>query len=168
MLDHLKERLVEPPRVVDIKRIPGLDRIAAEADGALRIGALATLATVASHDAVRKTHPALARACGEAASPQIRNVATIGGNVLQRPRCWYYRLESYKCVKKGGELCYAVAGENRYHVLFGGGPAYPPHPSNAAVPLVMYGASFLLDGAEGSAHGPGGRVLRAARERPDA
>jgi xanthine dehydrogenase YagS FAD-binding subunit len=149
LLDHLKEHLVEPPRVVDIKRIPGLDAVHAEPDGSLRIGTLATLARVAAHEGVRKSHPALARACGEVASPQIRNVATIGGNLLQRPRCWYYRLESYKCVKKGGDICYAVAGENRYHVLFGGGPAFPPHPSNAAVPLVAYGASFVLDGAKG-------------------
>jgi len=149
LLDHLKEHLLEPPRVVDIKRIPGLDAIKVEADGSLKIRAIATLAKVAGHEAVRKTHPALARACGEAASPQIRNVATIGGNVLQRPRCWYYRLESYKCVKKGGDVCFAVAGENRYNVIFGGGPAYPPHPSNAAVPLVAYGAAFVLDGPKG-------------------
>jgi xanthine dehydrogenase YagS FAD-binding subunit len=149
VLDHLKEHLLEPPRLVDLKRIPGLDGITVEKDGALRIGALATLAKVAGHEAVRKTHPAIALACAEAASPQIRNVATIGGNVLQRPRCWYYRLESYKCVKKGGDTCFAVAGENRYHVLFGGGPAFPPHPSSAAVPLVAYGASFVLDGAKG-------------------
>src|SRR5512134_731717 len=156
LLDHMKERLLEPPRVVDIRRIPGLDLVAAEADGSLRIGALATLAKVAAHEAVRKTHPALARACGEAASPQIRNVATIGGNVLQRPRCWYYRLESYKCVKKGGDVCFAIAGENRYHVIFGGGPAFPTHPSNAAVPLVAYGASFVLDGAKGPRTVPAG------------
>ena len=104
---------------------------------------------------MRASHPALARACGEAASPQIRNVATIGGNLLQRPRCWYYRLESYKCFKKGGDTCFAVAGENRYHVLFGGGPVFAPHPSNAAVPLVAYGASFVLDGPKG------GRVVPA-------
>ncbi len=150
LLDHLKEHLVEPPRVVDLKRIPGLDAIHAAPDGSLRIGALATLAKVSAHAGVHGTHPALARACGEAASPQVRNVATIGGNVLQRPRCWYYRLESYKCIKKGGEVCYAIAGENRYHVLFGGGPSYPPHPSNAAVPLVAYGASFVLDGPKGA------------------
>ncbi len=149
LLDHLKEHLVEPPRLVDLKTIPGLDKITVEGDGSLRIGALATLAKVAAHEGVRKSHPALARACGEAASPQIRNVATLGGNVLQRPRCWYYRLESYKCIKKGGDTCYAIAGENRYHVIFGGGPAFPPHPSNAAVPLVAYGASFVLDGPKG-------------------
>jgi xanthine dehydrogenase YagS FAD-binding subunit len=156
LVDHLKEHLVEPPRVVDLKTIPGLDRVTAEPDGSLRIGTLATLAKVAAHEGVRRTHPALARACGEAASPQVRNVATIGGNVLQRPRCWYYRLESYKCVKKGGDVCFAVAGENRYHVLFGGGPAFPPHPSNAAVPLVAYGASFVLDGPKGPRTVPAG------------
>ena len=150
LLDHLKEHLLEPPRVVDLKTIPGLDGVAVEADGALRIGPLVTLAKVAAHPAIQKTHPALARACGEAASPQIRNVATIGGNVLQRPRCWYYRLESYKCLKKGGSVCYAVGGENRYHVIFGGGPVYAPHPSNAAVALLAHGASFVIEGTKGA------------------
>ena len=156
LIDHLKEHLLEPPRVVDLKTIPGLDRIVADSDGSLRIGALATLAKVAGHEGIRRSHPALARACGEAASPQVRNVATIGGNVLQRPRCWYYRLESYKCLKKGGDVCFAEAGENRYNVIFGGGPAYPPHPSNAAVPLVAYGASFVLDGPKGARTVPAG------------
>jgi xanthine dehydrogenase YagS FAD-binding subunit len=150
LLDHLKEHLVEPARVVDLKSIPGLDKIVVEADGGLRIGPLATLARVAAHDGVRKTHAALAQACAEAASPQIRNVATVGGNVLQRPRCWYYRLESYKCLKKGGDVCFAVGGENRYHAIFGGGPSYAVHPSNAAVPLLAFGASFVLEGAQGS------------------
>ena len=150
LLDHLKERLVEPPRVVDLKSIPGLGRITAEPDGSLRIGPMATLAQVAAHAEIRKTHPALAQSCREAASPQIRNVATIGGNVLQRPRCWYYRLESYRCLKKGGDVCYAVGGENRYHVIFGGGPSYAPHPSNAAVALLAYGASFVIEGDKGA------------------
>ena len=110
VIDHLKEHLEEPPRIVDLKGIPGLGDIKVEADGALRIGALVTLADVASDPRIRRTHTALSTAAGEAASPQIRNVATIGGNVLQRPRCWYYRLEEYKCLKKGGEVCYAVGG----------------------------------------------------------
>ena len=149
VLDHVKEHLVEPPRLVDLRSIPGMDGVSAQADGSLRIGALATLAQVAAHAGLRQTHRALAQACGEAASPQIRNVATIGGNVLQRPRCWYYRLESYKCLKKGGDVCYAVGGENRYHVIFGGGPSYAAHPSNAAVALVALGPSFVLEGKKG-------------------
>jgi xanthine dehydrogenase YagS FAD-binding subunit len=166
LVDRLKEHLVEPPRVVDLKTIPGLDRISVAGDGSLRIGTLVTLAKVAAHPAIRKTHPALARACGKAASPQVRNLATIGGNVLQRPRCWYYRLESYRCIKKGGDVCFAVAGENRYNVIFGGGPAYPPHPSNAAVPLVAYGATFVLEGARGSRTVPAGEFFVLPEKDP--
>jgi xanthine dehydrogenase YagS FAD-binding subunit len=150
VIDHLKLRLLEPERIVDLKTIKGLDGISVEGDGTLRLGTLVTLAKVASHPEILEGWPALASACGEAASPQIRNVATIGGNVLQRPRCWYYRLESYKCIKKGGDVCYAIAGKNRYNVIFGGGPAYPPHASSAAVPLVAYGATFVLEGPNGS------------------
>src|SRR4029453_6454499 len=73
---------------------------------------------------------------------------TIGGNVLQRPRCWYYRLESYRCLKKGGDVCYAVGGEARNHVIFGGEPSYAPHPSNAAVALLALGASCVLEGRQ--------------------
>ena len=135
VIDHLKEHLEEPPRIVDLKSIPGLSEIKVEADGSLRIGALVKLADLAEDARVKKTHTALAMAAGETASPQVRNVATMAGSVLQRPRCWYYRLEEYKCLKKGGEVCYAVGGENRYHVIFGGGPSYAAHPSNTAVAL---------------------------------
>ena len=150
LIDHLKEHLVEPPRVVDIKTIPGLDKITAvwRRLAAHRRPRDAREGGGAARRSGRPTPPSPAPA-REAASPQVRNVATIGGNVLQRPRCWYYRLESYKCVKKGGDVCFAVAGENRYNVIFGGGPAFPAHPSNAAVPLVAYGASFVLDGPKG-------------------
>lgn len=150
LIDHLKERLESPPRIVDLKGIPGLADIKVEPDGTLRIGALVKLADLASHAVVKKTHTALAMAALETASPQVRNVATLGGNVLQRPRCWYYRLEEYQCLKKGGEVCYAVGGENRYHVIFGGGPSYAVHPSNTAVALVALGASFVFDGPKGA------------------
>ncbi|MBK5256857.1 MAG: xanthine dehydrogenase family protein subunit M [Vicinamibacteria bacterium] len=149
VIDHLKEHLAEPPRIVDLKSIPGLSEIKVEADGSLRIGALVKLADLAADERVKKTHAALAIAAGETASPQVRNVATMGGSVLQRPRCWYYRLEEYQCLKKGGEVCYAVGGENRYHVIFGGGPSYAVHPSNSAVALVALGASFVFDGPKG-------------------
>ena len=150
LLDHLKEHLSEPPRIVDLKAIPGLNAIAEEADGSLRIGPLVTLAQIAAHPAVLATHAALAQACGEAASPQIRNVATLGGNLLQRPRCWYYRLESYRCLKKGGDICFAVGGQNRYHTILGDGPCNAPHPSNAAVALVALGASLTLASRQGA------------------
>jgi len=150
LLDHLKEHLSEPPRIVDLKAIPGLNAIHVEPDGAVRIGPLVTLAQLAVHPAVRATHAALAQACGEAASPQIRNVATIGGNLLQRPRCWYYRLEAYRCLKKGGDICFAVGGENRYHTIFGAGPCNAPHPSNAAVALSALGATLVFQSHRGT------------------
>jgi len=159
VIDHLKQHLIAPDRLVDLKSISGMDEIDVDRDGTLKIGALVTLAKVAAHDDIRESFPALAHACGEAASPQIRNVATIGGNVLQRPRCWYYRLESYRCIKKGGDTCFAIAGMNRYNVIFGGGPAYPPHPSSAAVALVAYGASFVLEGPEGTRTVPAGEFF---------
>jgi xanthine dehydrogenase YagS FAD-binding subunit len=108
------------------------------------------MARIASHPGIRRTHAGLAHACAEAASPQIRNVATIGGNLLQRPRCWYYRLASYRCLKKGGDACFAVGGENRYHTIFADGPCNAPHPSNAAMGLTALGASFVLQGSRGT------------------
>jgi xanthine dehydrogenase YagS FAD-binding subunit len=150
LLDHLKEHLLEPPRLVDLKGVPGLGEVAAESDGRMRIGPLMTLARVAAHPGIRTTHAALAQACGEAASPQIRNVATIGGNLLQRPRCWYYRLASYRCLKKGGETCFAIAGENRYHAILADGNCNAPHPSNAAMGLTALGASLVFQSSRGT------------------
>ena len=150
LLDHMKERLIEPPRLADLKSIPGMDGISAEPDGSVRIGPLVTMARVATHPGVRSTHAGLAQACGEAASPQIRNVATIGGNLLQRPRCWYYRLEAYRCLKKGGDICFAVGGENRYHTIFGDGPCNAPHPSNAAMGLTALGATLVFQSSRGT------------------
>ena len=166
VIDHLKQHLLEPARLVDLKSISGMDDIEVDGDGTLRIGALVTLARIAGHPAIREDWPALAEACGEAASPQVRNVATVGGNVLQRPRCWYYRLESFKCIKKGGDTCFALTGQNRYNVIFGGGPAYPPHPSSAAIPLVAYGASFVIEGASGTRTVPAGEFFTLPEADP--
>ncbi len=150
LLDHLKEHLLEPPRLVDLKSTPGMQDVTVEPGGSIRIGPLVTLAHVAAQPGIRATHTALAQACGEAASPQIRNVATIGGNLLQRPRCWYYRLASYRCLKKGGDTCYAVGGENRYHTIFGDGACNAPHPSNAAMALTALGASLVFQSNRGT------------------
>jgi xanthine dehydrogenase YagS FAD-binding subunit len=150
LLDHLKEHLIEPPRLVDLKSISGLDGVGAEPDGTLRIGPLVTMARIAAHPGIRGIHAGLAQACAEAASPQIRNVATIGGNVLQRPRCWYYRLASYRCLKKGGDTCFAVGGENRYHTIFADGACNAPHPSNAAMGLTALRASFVFQSSRGT------------------
>jgi xanthine dehydrogenase YagS FAD-binding subunit len=166
LLDHLKERLDEPPRLVDLKGLPELKGVTVGGDGSLKIGPLVTMARVAVHPAVRATHAALAQACGEAASPQIRNVATIGGNLLQRPRCWYYRLASYRCLKKGGDTCFAVGGENRYHAIFAEGACNAPHPSNAAMGLTALGASLVLQSPRGTRTVPAEQVFTIPRNDP--
>jgi len=150
LLDHLKEHLLEPPRLVDLKSISGMNAAEVEPDGSLRVGPLVTMAQLAAHPGIGSAHSGLAQACGEAASPQIRNVATIGGNLLQRPRCWYYRLASYRCLKKGGDTCFAIGGENRYHTIFSDGTCQAPHPSNAAMGLTALGASLVLQSSRGT------------------
>jgi len=148
LLDLMKEGLLAPKRVVSLRRVPGLNAIAEERGG-LRIGASATLAEVAAHPVVRARYRALADAAGGAASPQIRNVATLGGNLLQRPRCWYFRSQHHHCLRKGGEACFAFAGENQYHALFAHNGCAIVHPSTPATALVAFDARVELIAAKG-------------------
>jgi xanthine dehydrogenase YagS FAD-binding subunit len=150
LLDLLKENLLAPTRVVSLAQIPGLDAIVELPQGGLRIGSMATLASLAEHPVVRKRYFALADALRSAASPQIRNVATLGGNLLQRPRCWYLRAEQFRCLRKGGGHCYAIVGENRYHGIFDNSICAIVHPSTAATVLVALGATVELVNAEGA------------------
>ncbi len=139
LLDHLKEGLIEPDLLVDVRRLrfeggrgsPGVS------GGTVRIEAGTTLAEIAASDALRQAAPVLAQAVENAASPQVRNAATAAGNLLQRPRCWYYRNEQFNCLKKGGSTCFAAEGENRYHAIFGDGPCHIVHPSNLAPALMV-------------------------------
>jgi xanthine dehydrogenase YagS FAD-binding subunit len=94
-------------------------------------------------------YPAVAAAAIEVGTPQIRNQGTVGGNLNQRPRCWYFRNEEFVCFKKGGNTCFSPAGENQFHAIFGGGPTFIVHPSSLAVPFVAYGATFRLLGPKG-------------------
>jgi xanthine dehydrogenase YagS FAD-binding subunit len=149
LLDLMKERIAAPARIVNIRNVAGLDRIYWDGGGrggpdALRIGPLATLARIAADAAIRERCRALADAAGHAATPQIRNMATLGGNLLQRPRCWYFRSEDFHCRKKGGMQCFAQDGENQYHAIFGNEVCAIVHPSALATPLVALGASLLL------------------------
>lgn len=149
LLDLMKEGLLTPRRVVNLRAIPGLDRIEQENAGALRIGAGVTLAQLAADPMVRKSYRALADAVSQSASPQIRQVATIGGNLLQRPRCWYFRSRHHHCARKGGEACFAFAGENQHHAIFDHNGCAMVHPSTAATILVALGASVILTDAKG-------------------
>src|SRR5439155_18514172 len=115
----------------------------------LKIGAAVKIADLAEHAQVAKLYPAFVQAAGEVGTPQIRNQGTVGGNINQRPRCWYYRNEEFVCFKKGGDTCFAPAGENQFHAIFGNGPTHIVHPSSLAVPAVAYGAKFRLAGPKG-------------------
>jgi xanthine dehydrogenase YagS FAD-binding subunit len=143
----MKDYIAQPDRLVSVK---GLDRtISRTPDGGLRIGAAVTLTQLAEHADARKMYPALTEAAAEVGTPQIRNLGTVGGNINQRPRCWYFRNEEFPCLKKGGSTCFAVDGENQYHAIFGDGPCHIVHPSSLAVPAVALNARFRVVGPTG-------------------
>lgn len=148
LLGCLRDGVFEAPKVVSLSALDDLHGIEATTDGGLRIGALTTLAEVAGHAGIRERFTVLAEAAASAASPQLRNQGTIGGNLCQRPRCWYFRGE-FHCLKKGGDICYAVEGENRYHAILGGAPCFIVHPSDTAPAFVALGASVRIAGPEG-------------------
>lgn len=149
LLDRMKEGLEAPRRLVNIRNVKNLNWIADDEAKGLRVGPLVTLAELAISDIVQKRYAALAAAAGWAATPQIRNMATVGGNLLQRPRCWYFRSEDFHCRKKGGERCFALEGENQYHAIFGNQTCAMVHPSATAVALVALGARLELVSATG-------------------
>jgi xanthine dehydrogenase YagS FAD-binding subunit len=149
LIDRLKEGLDAPSRLINIRSIKGLDGVSEDARKGLRLGPLVTLASLDANKIVRSRYTALADAAGHAATPQIRNVATIGGNLLQRPRCWYFRQEEFNCRKKGGDRCFAIEGENQYHAIFGNKLCAIVHPSALATALVAMRARLLLTGSKG-------------------
>jgi xanthine dehydrogenase YagS FAD-binding subunit len=143
VLDLLKERIVSPTLIVDISQIPELRTVTVDAEsGTLRIGTLTTFAQIATHAEVRKNWPALLHVASGVATPQVRNMATLGGNLCQRPRCWYFRQEEYLCRKRGGTRCFAQEGDNRYHAIFANQTCASVHPSAAAIPLLAYEATL--------------------------
>ena len=148
LLTTMKDYMSRPSRLVNLKSIRGLNNIALNARG-LTIGALVTLTELEEHAGVRKSFPGLAEAALSIATPQIRNLGTVGGNLCQRPRCWYFRLEEVICLKKGGSECYAASGENKYNAILGGGPSFIVHPSDLAPMLVALGATVTVAGATG-------------------
>jgi xanthine dehydrogenase YagS FAD-binding subunit len=149
LLARMKDYIDTPDRIVNVKG--ALDgTITATPDGGMKIGAAMKIADLAEHAQVAKLYPAIAAAAAEVGTPQIRNAGTVGGNVNQRPRCWYFRNEEFVCYKKGGSRCFAVNGENQYHAIFGNeGPSHIVHPSSLAVPFVAYGARFRVVGPGG-------------------
>jgi len=149
LLGCARERIFPVKKVVSISRIKGLHGIRESADGGMRIGALTTITEVAEHPLVNQRYSALAQGASEVASPQLRHQGTIGGNLCQKPRCWYYRGE-FRCLKKGGDLCFAFGGENQFHCIFGGDPCYIVHPSDTAPALMALGAMLRIVGPRGT------------------
>lgn len=135
--------------IVDLRDLEGLDRIEWDATGAARIGARVTIATLAGDPAVRDAYPGLAGAAAALATPQIRTVGTIGGNLLQRNRCWYYRHPATSCFKKGGDSCPAREGDHLYGVCFDHGPCVAPHPSTLGMALLAYEATAEIHACPG-------------------
>ncbi len=154
VVDHLKEGLIEPDLLIDVKRVKAQGAAKAVSTeggregGRLRIEAEATLADLVDSPVLKEQAPVISAALEGAATPQVRNVATAAGNLLQRPRCWYYRNDQFNCLKKGGPTCYAVEGENKFHAIFGDGPCHIVHPSNLAPALYVCDGTVHLTGGE--------------------
>lgn len=162
LLDMMKERIGRVDKIVSITPLAPSDPITRQGD-TWRLDAQATLRQLVEHSTLAADHPALSQSVAEAASPQIRERATIGGNLLQRPRCWYYRLHEYPCLKRGGSTCYAVDGDNRFHAIIGGGPCHIVHPSSLAPAVVALGATLHLTSSSGERSVPAAEFFQLPR-----
>ena len=147
LLGEMKDELAAPERLVPIRHLREMQGIRTVGAG-LRIGAATPLVDVVEHGAVQQQAPLLAMAAGKVGTPAIRNMGTLGGNICQRPRCWYYR-NNYPCFKHGGSTCFSALGENDFHAILEGGPSFIVHPSDTAPALVALGASARIVGPNG-------------------
>lgn len=148
LLGCLRDGVFGAESLVSLSGLGDLKGVTPTSDGGIRIGALTTIAEVAANPSIRANYPALSEAAASVASPQLRNQGTIGGNLCQKPRCWYYRGD-FHCLRKGGEKCYAFEGENRYHCILGGEACYIVHPSDVAPALAALGARVSATSARG-------------------
>ena len=147
LLGRMKEGTIQPTKLVSIRNISSL-RGVHEADAGLTIGALTTLAEISDHPLIREKYQILSDACGHAATPHIRNMASLGGNLLQPVQCWYYRSAEFQCIRKGKEFCFAFGGLNQYHAIMDYGTCPSVAPSSAAVALLALNASIELESAK--------------------
>lgn len=153
-LSERRRHQAEPSPLVDLRNVFDLSDLTPVEGGGLRVGAATRIAAVAEAPAIAQGYPGLAAAAGGLATPQIRAVGTLGGNLLQRNRCWYYRNAEFTCLKKGGSTCYAREGDHLYHSAFDLGPCLAPHPSTLGMALLAYEATVELS--------PGGELGVAA------
>ena len=148
LLGEMKDDMLAPERLVHIKHLRELQGIQPLNTG-LRIGAGTLLVDIVESPTVQQQVPLLAMAAERVGTPQIRNMGTLGGNLCQRPRCWYFR-NNYPCLKRGGDRCYAAAGESQFHAILMGGPSFIVHPSDVAPALVALGATVRIAGRTGA------------------
>jgi len=158
LLGCLRDEVLGAEKLVSIGHLDKLKGINRTPDGRVRIGALTTIAELAASSLIRQSYPALSRGSAEVASPQIRNQGTLGGNLCQKPRCWYYRGDFF-CLRKGGDKCYAYDGENQYHCILGGSVCFITHPSDTAPALVAYEAVIRVAGPQGLREVPVGKFF---------
>ena len=150
LIGEMKRGTISPQRLLSLKSVQGLDSIRQDSHGRVALGSLATLSDIAEHALVRQQYPLLVQSIARTASLQIRNIATLGGNLCQRPRCWYYRHPHFPCFRKHGESCFAVRGQDRYHAIFGGHRCFMVHPSDPASALMALDARVQIARSEGS------------------
>ncbi len=147
LLGLLKEDIAAPQVLVNVKALPGLDKIESGVDH-WTIGTNVTVAQIEEHEGIKQTFPGLQQAAAEVGSLQIRNVATLGGNLAQHSRCWYYRQRDVNCLKKGGDTCYARHGENKFHSVFTGNTCISPVVSNLSIALAALDAMAVVQRGE--------------------
>lgn len=147
LLQLMKDGTQSPDVLINLREIDAMKSIRGSNSGT-EIGGSVSLEAIAQDVIVAARYEALAQAAASVATPQIRNVATLAGNVMQRPWCWYYR-NGFNCYKAGGDRCYSVTGENQQHAIFGGGPSFIVHPSDLAPVLVAFGARFRMASVNG-------------------
>ncbi len=151
LLTLMKSEIANPTKLLDLKRLDGMAHGIVEEQAGVTLGALTTLAEIEKSTLLQERYPLLSQAAGLAATPQLRNMATIGGNLLQRPRCWYFRNNLIPCWLKGGDGCPAKEGENQFHALFGDSPCVAVHPSDLASALLALDATVRTQSAKGEA-----------------
>ncbi len=149
LLVTMKEEIAHPDTLVDLRRLPGARDIVLHDDGSARLGCAVRIADLATHAGIAERYAALAQAAASVGTPQLRTMGTLGGNLAQRPRCWYFR-RALPCFKNGGPSCLAEDGENHYHALFTDGACHAVHPSDPLVALTVLEATVEVTGAHGT------------------
>jgi len=148
LIGMMKDDIIRTKKIINLKNLKGLDKIEDKGSKGLEIESLVKIVDLIENKTVQEKCPLLTQTAREIASPQLRNMGTVGGNICQRPRCWYYRGD-FDCIRKGGDTCFAVGGENKFHCIMGGGPCYIVHPSDLAVAFLALDAKIEITSKNG-------------------